>query len=289
MVNANTGFWLISQLLFLAVKLSRITTRFRKAPVSGAFFIALFLLLVEPVQASNTHCPSFLATESATVQYVHDGDTLILKDRRKVRLIGIDTPELARKKNNTQLAAQPFSAEARDLVRQLIQKHGATVRLMAGKEPQDRYGRYLYHVQLANGSLIQSQLLEHGLAIAFTTSPNTTLSHCYQQQEKLAREMRRGFWPHSKYQLKHVSQLNTDSTGFHRVKGLVRHVGESRKAWWLNFDNDFSVRIDKRDLIWFDLEPQALQGKTLLVRGWIRRFKDKLQMSLRHPDAIEQP
>ena len=36
----------------------------------------------------------FLSAESAYVQRVVDGDTLVLEDGRKIRLIGVDTPEI---------------------------------------------------------------------------------------------------------------------------------------------------------------------------------------------------
>ena len=47
-----------------------------------------------PVWA-NTDCSSQRYDETTSIRYIHDGDTLHLKDGRKVRLIGINTPEVA--------------------------------------------------------------------------------------------------------------------------------------------------------------------------------------------------
>lgn len=221
------------------------------------------------------------------MKYVHDGDTLHLADKRKVRLIGIDTPELARHSRNKTTPAQPFAEKARDFVRRLISQQGNSVRLMPGVEANDRYGRFLFHVQLADGSLLQTRLIDAGLAVAYTTPPNARLSACYHDTEHQARLKKSGFWRHSKYQPIEVSRLKKSDTGFHYVSGKITHIGESRKAYWLNLAYHFSVRIDKRDLANFQQPVEELAGKNVVVKGWIRNYKNKKQMSVRHPSAIQ--
>lgn len=253
--------------------------RFKKALFISAFFIAQLFSL--PLEAAD--CPSFKAIESAHIRYVHDGDTVILQDQRKVRLIGIDTPELARNDS----PEQPYAIQARDYVRELLHQHGSLVRLMPGQEKQDRYGRQLYHIELANGELIQSALLKAGLAIAFTTPPNQKLSHCYQQAEQQAASKKRHIWSHPKYQAIQARDILPSTEGFHIVQARARHIGESKKAYWINFDDNFSARIDKRDLHFFKDQPlEQLIGKQLQIRGWIRHYKNKAQVTLRHPSAL---
>ena len=82
----------------LCPKISKVTHRTRKATQ-----LCLFLLLTgSPVFAQTlpSSCSNSLATvqydEIAVVDYIHDGDTLRLRDGRRVRLIGINTPELTR-------------------------------------------------------------------------------------------------------------------------------------------------------------------------------------------------
>lgn len=263
--------------------------RLKKALITSAFFIACLLgagISTSSYAQNALSCPSFVATETATIRYVHDGDTVHLNDKRKVRLIGIDTPELARRKRKHITPEQPFALEARDYARDLISQYGHQVRLMPGIEKTDHYGRQLFHIQLSDGSLLQSRLLKAGLAIAYTTPPNQQLSACYQNNEQLAREKKSRIWANLKYQTIPVNKLNSKHKGFHIITGKVRHIGESKKAFWLNFYGNFSARIDKRDLKYFNTPLQQFLEQQLTIRGWLRHYKNKAQMSLRHPSAI---
>ena len=257
--------------------------RLKKALILSAFFIACCFS-----QASiSADCGAFKATETATIRYIHDGDTLFLKDNRKVRLIGIDTPELARKKNKQLTAEQPFARQARDYARQLIRQHGNKVSLMSGIEKADHYQRSLFHIQLADGSLLQQRLLQAGLALAYTYPPNQQLTHCYQKSETQARQQSRNIWSHEKYQIKTIDMIKPNDQGFHIIKGRIRHIGESRKSYWLNFYGKFSARIKKSDLKYFKQPLQNYLEKDVTIRGWLRHYKNKAQMTLRHPSAVE--
>lgn len=255
----------------------------KKALIFSAFFIAYYL----PGHSLGQSCANFTSHEHARVVYIHDGDTLHLSDQRKVRLIGIDTPELTRRRGQQQLSEQPFAAAARDFARRLIDQHGNRVALMPGTEARDRYGRYLFHIQLADGSLLQNQLLEAGLAVAYTTPPNQQLSRCYRQSERHARVQKKAIWSHVKYQPVDSHKLLPQHKGFHLVKGIVTHVGESKKAFWINFGHHFSARIKKIDLVFFSDPLDSLVGQQVIIKGWLRQYKNKYQVSLRHPSAIE--
>src|SRR5690554_7779101 len=78
-------------------------------------------------------------TQRADVAHVHDGDTLFIQpegttargDQVKVRLVGIDTPEV-------QPDVECYGAEARAALRELL-PDGATVRYTFDREPYDQY------------------------------------------------------------------------------------------------------------------------------------------------------
>ncbi len=267
--------------------------RLEKALITSAFFIACLFSTAAyssaPQRQSKPTCSSFAATETASIRYIHDGDTVFLNDNRKVRLIGIDTPELARRKKNKYSPEQPFARDARDFARDLIRQYGKHVQLMPGIEKTDRYQRELFHIQLSDGSLLQSRLLQAGLAIAYTVPPNQKLSSCYQKNEQFARHKQSKIWAHPKYQPISVDKLNSSNKGFHIISGKVRHIGESKKAFWLNFYGKFSVRINKRDMKYFHTPLQQLLEKEIVVRGWLRHYKNKAQISLRHPSAMRLP
>jgi len=78
--------------------------------------------------------------ETVQVKRVIDGDTIVLSDDRKVRYIGIDTPEI----HHPQKAVQCFGTEAARFNKELVE--GKEVTLQKDISDTDRYGRLLRYV-----------------------------------------------------------------------------------------------------------------------------------------------
>ena len=112
----------------------------KKALLSSAFFIALSAAVAAP-------------TETVTVRYVPDGDSLILADGRQVRLIGINTPEFGK----DGAPHQPLAKPARERLAELIGKQRIT--LAPEQERRDHYGRLLARAILPDGSDAGERLL----------------------------------------------------------------------------------------------------------------------------------
>jgi len=221
------------------------------------------------------------------VRHVHDGDTLWLNDGRKLRLIGIDTPELAR----DQRPADAYAEQAREALRQLVRSSDYRISLSYGPQREDRYNRTLAHLYLLDGTSVQGHLLRQGLATAFTTPPNDTRSACYREAETQAMKKNRGIWSLPRYQSKTLQQLSSHDRGFHRIRGRVTRVYFGKKAVWIHLGRDrgksLRLRINHRDLANFDRRSlQTLQGKSIAVRGWLHPRKDHIFMALRHRDAL---
>ncbi|MBH0054711.1 thermonuclease family protein [Salinibacterium sp. SWN139] len=109
---------------------------------------------------------------AATVNYVHDGDTLYLQNgstELKVRLIGLDTPELASQQNPD--AEECYGIEARELLRDFLPE-GTTVWAAEDREPEDRYGRSLLYVYLQDGTFVNLAMVELGAAEALKVGLN---------------------------------------------------------------------------------------------------------------------
>ncbi|MDH5446821.1 MAG: thermonuclease family protein [Gammaproteobacteria bacterium] len=239
------------------------------------------LLLPLPLHAQP--CGLDKADEQVQVRHVHDGDTLWLADGRKLRIIGVNTPELARDDK----PAEPLAKQARDSLRSLI-GNNTRLQLRYGQEKHDRYDRLLAHVFLSNGQNISQWLLEQGLAYSLTVPPNTWQFDCYQQAEQKARQRNKGLWSKQYSRVLPADRLSNDLRGFQIIRGRINRVGHSNNTVWLNFNRQFAVRILRKDLRWFqNMDFEKLKGKQLEVRGWVQYHKRQLRMRIKHPSAIQ--
>jgi endonuclease YncB( thermonuclease family) len=215
------------------------------------------------------------------VAWVYDGDSLRLEDGRKLRLIGIDTPELGRDSAPDRPGAEP----ARARLRRLLDARAGRVLLRPGIEPSDRYGRRLVHLYLPDGRNLARLMLAEGLGFAVAVPPNLRHLDCYFDAEGRARSARRGLWRGDP--AIQAIDLPASAEGFHLIRGRIRRVGNSRRALWLNLHGGLALRVDSPDLQYFaDLETDARQGRALEVRGWIYRRKGEQRMQLRHPASL---
>ena len=241
----------------------------------GAFFYPGWVLALD--------CPTSQFDETARVKSVHDGDTLKLTDGRKIRLIGINTPELARDGKS----AQAFALEARDFLKQLIQSAKNNIQLVYGIERKDKYKRTLAHLYLPDGNNIQALLIREGLATAFTTPPNDRLSSCYRALENTAIQQKKGIWSLADYQPIATTALTRNHRGFRRITGLVVSTHKSDNSFWIKLEGSLAIRIKQHNLKYFKLEKlNELKGKTIITRGWIHPEKSGHFMNLSHPDAF---
>ncbi len=105
---------------------------------------------------------------------VIDGDTFearVGEARVKVRLIGIDTPEL---RDRITGEPEPLAEEAKERLRSLLDGNGLFLELDA--QSHDKYGRLLAYAwaQDAKGewTFLNAHLLQVGLAVPMTIPPN---------------------------------------------------------------------------------------------------------------------
>ena len=234
------------------------------------------------VLADEPTCPADRSDERVIGARVFDGDTLALEDGRKVRLLGINTPEIG----HDGAPSEPLAEDARALLARLAGP-GEALRLRLEGERFDRYGRTLAHVFRDDGSNVQVRLLAAGYATTLVVPPNQWSADCYAAVEAAARSARLGIWRLSRYQPTRADALPDAARGFRLVTGRVQRVGESRNNVWLNLSRHMAVRIPKEDLAWFgDDDPRRLSGRRLEVRGWIHKRRGELRMTVRHPSAL---
>lgn len=132
--------------------------------------------------------PAAVSSGSYTVRRVVDGDTLLLADRKRVRLMGVDTPETV--KENTPV--QPWGPEASEFTKQFV--GGGQVRLEFDRERVDQYGRYLAYVWVGD-RMLNEELLRAGLA---RWEPhyhyNEQMKNRFRRAQREAQQAQRGIW-----------------------------------------------------------------------------------------------
>jgi micrococcal nuclease len=117
------------------------------------------------------------------VARVVDGDTFYCRDGRKVRLLGVDSPERG------QGPAWRVAREA--LVR--LAPAGRRVRLEGDVATRDRYGRLLAWVW-AGGTLVNEAMVRDGWAVQYTVPPDVKYADRIGRAQNAARARRVGLW-----------------------------------------------------------------------------------------------
>jgi endonuclease YncB( thermonuclease family) len=255
----------------------------KKASLVGAFFVSMLM-----VTQALAFCPLASDLPSAAVQRVVDGDTLHLADGRRVRLIGLDTPELGRAGR----PAEPGAVAARSRLRELVAASRGRVGLRLGREAQDRYGRTLAHVYDGRGRNLEAQMLDEGLGYRVAVAPNVALVDCQQAAERQARTARRGLWKQAPVQRSSALKRS----GFALVQGRVEGVERNRGGLWLELEGSVVLRIKPEQVPQFDLAfVQGLVGRRVEARGWVlersrrgaRAGQARWLLPLSHPSMLE--
>lgn len=130
-----------------------------------------------------------------------DGDTLVLEDGQRVRLIGIDTPEMhesqklerdAQKSGEDKSTIQKLGRRAYEFTKNLVE--GKRVALEFDAERHDKYDRLLSYVYLKDGTFVNAEIVKQGYASLMTIPPNVKYADLFLKLYRQARENRRGLW-----------------------------------------------------------------------------------------------
>lgn len=121
------------------------------------------------------------------VKRVVDGDTLLLTNGEKVRLIGVDTPETKHPKKPVEY----FGKEASLFTKRMVE--GKEVRLEYDWQRKDKYRRTLAYVYLLDGTFLNAEIIKQGYGFAYKRFPFKYLEE-FRRYEKEAREKKRGLW-----------------------------------------------------------------------------------------------
>ncbi len=139
--------------------------------------------------------------ETVFVVRAVDGDTLKLSDGRRVRLIGVDTPELhysekllrdSRRTSRNIKDIQALGRRAAAFTKRLCE--GKPVRIELDLRKTDKYGRLLAYIYLEDGTFVNGKILEEGYGQVMTIPPDVKYADYFLKLQREARESRKGLW-----------------------------------------------------------------------------------------------
>src|SRR2546426_2953336 len=152
--------------------------------------------------------PAWSAPADGRVVSWTDGDTLrvaLASGTIKVRLIGVDAPEISRGDRAARQGEQ-LGKDVATIVRLGRQAKtaagrlaapGTSVRVETDVQTHDRFGRLLAYVFLRDGRMVNEELVREGWAMVLTIPPNVRYAERFVRAQQDARRHRRGLWSSS--------------------------------------------------------------------------------------------
>ena len=178
--------------------------------LTGLLSLALIYILsaYEPVKVYFSEDGKFSIPFGKSYNYTNilvtravDGDTLKLENGERVRLIGIDTPEMhesqklyrdSTRSGQDISTIQKLGRRAYEFTKNLVESK--RVSLEFDVEKHDKYGRLLAYVYLKDGTFVNARIVEEGYASLMTFPPNVKYADLFLKLYQEARNNRKGLW-----------------------------------------------------------------------------------------------
>jgi micrococcal nuclease len=128
------------------------------------------------------------------VERVIDGDTLVMNNGERLRLIGVDTPETQHAKKPVQF----YGREATTFTRRMVEGRRVRLEFDPANAPRahkdsTQQRRTLAYVFLEDGTLLNAEIIKQGYGFAYTRFPFARMEE-FRRLERKATEERRGLW-----------------------------------------------------------------------------------------------
>lgn len=213
------------------------------------------------------------------VTKVLDGDTIVLKKGERVRLLGINAPEIESRYRD----GEPGGMAAKEWLQKKLQ--GRNVSLEYDRQKQDHYERLLAHLHLSNGEHLNLMLVEKGLAMVNLLPPNLRYADAMIRAQQRAEKQKLGIWSLPDYKPRPLTQISQKSRGWQRFLGTPVSLKRTKRYSRLIFNSKIDIRIDNDNLALFPALESYLH-KPLEIRGWVSRRNDHYSILIHHPSAL---
>jgi micrococcal nuclease len=216
---------------------------------------------------------------------VADGDTVtvLFADRveRRVRLIGVDAPEMDDSRED--VAYRAFLSQ-RFAFHHLYLRE---VRLTYDFNPQDEHGRTLAYVWLGEGELFNERIIREGFAAAFLKYPfRKDYQDRFRAAEVQARKEDRGLWRREEPAAVPVSEVRSHAGGLVSVRFRCARVSRKRAFITLESEEGLFEAVIPRDRLGFFPDAAAGAGKEVTVSGFLEEFKGRPQVMITFPRQL---
>lgn len=225
-------------------------------------------------------CSTSGANSLSKVVRVIDGDTIVLLSGEKVRLLGVNAPELGYKgalNDAGALAAKKF-LKTRVLNRFVVIEKDA--------EDKDHYGRTLAHVFLKSGEHINKDLLRNGKVFLNIHPPNLRYSSQLIDAQSKAEKAGTGVWSAKLYRLQLATQIPEERIKkWGRFSSTVKRVSVLEKGAKLWLSDEVYIWIAEKNRQYFPAV-NYYRGKHIEIRGWPRKWGKFWSLNAIHPSQL---
>jgi len=247
------------------------------------FFLAIFVFsserLIQHEQGRGSSFP-----ESGLVTAVYDGDTIKIrfknKQERKVRLIGIDAPEMEDSREEAKFRAQMAKRFT------FFYLYRETIKLSYDWEIEDKYDRLLAYIWTEKQGLFNKFILSEGFASVFLKFPFKYREE-FIEAETEARKLEKGLWKKGPYPSISVQDTRAYVGKLLSVKYTCSRVQAKGKFIFLySSGEEFSTLVPRENASLFPVL-KSYKGKALSVTGFLEEYKGKPQIVAFFPRQIK--
>jgi micrococcal nuclease len=128
-----------------------------------------------------------------SVVHVADGDTFTIDidgEKERVRLIGVDTPEMV----DPHSPVECFAQEATTKTKELVFGKSVRIELDPSQGERDTYGRLLAYAFLPDGTLLNKYLVAEGYGSEYTFNRAYIYQKEFKAAQAAAQHAKKGLW-----------------------------------------------------------------------------------------------
>jgi micrococcal nuclease len=178
------GYTLITSIIALVLMLAGVNEFYVQTPYEPPFKKEVESLLTPEMPKEDQYFE---------VTRVVDGDTLeldVVGLKEKVRLIGINTPEVV----DPRKPVECFGKEASNRMKELAKGQKVRIEYDETQGYRDMYDRMLAYVYLEDGQMLNRKMLAEGYAYEYTYNTPYRYQKEFRSLVELARTSERGLW-----------------------------------------------------------------------------------------------